>query len=159
MTSASRSLALSALALLAAAHLGARAESSLVSSASDSLSASVGQSSKSIGNSSDSSSKHTDMAQGEYRVVDVAAAAGQPGMVTLTLLPVKDDAGVDRWTLTLPAATVAQHDIAAGQVVAALERPYGMEFDKADAAHGTKTAFFLVMQDDWHRELKSNLVS
>jgi hypothetical protein len=152
MTLASRSLALS-FAFLGAASVGVHAESSLVSSASQSLSTSVGQMSKSISNSSDGSSKHQDLAQGDYQVIDVADAADRPGMVALKLQPVA--AGAAAFTLTVPAETVAKNGIAAGQVVSALARPYGFEFAKAD----TQQAFFLVMNDDWHRELKSNLVS
>jgi hypothetical protein len=156
MTFASRLLVLS-LSLLAAAF-GAHAESSLASSASDSLSASVGQSSNSLGHSSDSSSHHQDLARGDYKVIDVAAAdVTRPGMVVMKLKAVdgKDDG---YFTLTLPAATAQKNGIATGQVVTALDRPYGFEFAKADA-RGTKQPFFLVMQDDWHRELKANVVS
>ena len=151
--SAFRPLALSL--VLVSAALAAHAESSLVSSAFDSLSTSVGQSSKSISNSSDSSSKHQDLAAGDYRVTEVAEAPGRPGMVALKMQPVADQPGASPFTLTLPAATVDRHAIAAGQVVTALARPYGFEFAKAD----TKQGFFLVMQDDWHRELKSRQVS
>jgi hypothetical protein len=151
MTFASRSLALS-FAFLGVATLGAHAESSLVSSASQSLSTSVGQMSKSISNSSDGSSRHQDLAQGDYKVVEVAAA-DRPGMVALKLQPVAE--GAEAFTLTVPAETVAKNGLAVGQVVSALARPYGFEFAKAD----TKQAFFLVMRDDWHRELKSNPVS
>lgn len=150
--SAFRPLALS-LVLLPAA-LAAHAESSLVSSASDSLSTSVGQSSKSISGSSDSS-KHQDLAAGDYRVTEVAQAEGRPGMVALRMQPVADQPGAAPFTLTLPAATVDRAALAAGQVVTALARPYGFEFAKAD----TKQPFYLVMQDDWHRELKSRQVS
>ena len=153
MPLASRSLALS-FAFLGTA-LSAHAESSFVSSAFESLSTSVGQSSKSISNSSDSSSKHQDLAAGDYRVVEVAEATDRPGMVALKLQAVAGDPAQGAFFLTLPATTVAQHGIAAGQVVSALARPYGFEFANAE----TRQAFFLVMRDDWHRELKSNPVS
>lgn len=161
MSYATRSLALSFAFL--GLSLGAHAESSLVSSASQSLSTSVGQSSKSISGSSDGSSKHTDVAQGDYHVIDVAAAEGRPGMTAMTLQAVA--AGADgrhaQFTLTLPDQTVAQHGLAAGQVVTALARPYGYEFTQAAAGTGTapRQAFFLVMHDDWYRELDTRRVS
>ena len=156
MPSATRSLALS-LVLIGAAGVagGAFAESSIASSASDSLSASVGKMSDSISTSSDSSSKHTDVAQGDYQVVAMAAAAGRPGMTALQLQPVAAGAGRTAFTLTLPAETVARNGLAVGQVVSALERPYGVAFARAE----THQAFYLVMQDAWHRELDARKVS
>ena len=44
--------------------------------------------------------------------------------------------------------------MAAGQIVAARQRPYGVEFAKGD----TGKAFFLVLHDAWYRELQSNAV-
>ncbi len=153
MTSVARSLALSV--ALAVAALGARAESSVASSVSDSVSTSVGQLSKSLNHSSDSSSHHENLAQGDYRIVDVAEAAGQPGMVAMRLQPMAEGAPEGLFTLTLPAATVAQAALAAGQVIHADARPYGLQFAKAD----TREPFFLVMEDAWYRELDSKQVS
>lgn len=135
------------LALLAAAAAPAFAES-LASSASLGSSASIGSVSTSLGGSSNASSPNR-TAAGEYRVIDVAAVAEQPGLLRLTLAPLA--AGATPLRLDLPQAVVQQHALAAGQLVAARERPYGLEF-----AHGEPRApFFLVLDDAWYRELHS----
>jgi hypothetical protein len=142
-------LRLAALSLLAAAALPSFAESSVASSASDSVSVSSAKISDSISDSSQSSS-HRDArnAQGDYRVLDVAEVAGRPGMVQLRLHAVAAD---DEFLLTLPARAAADGHVAKGAVVAALPRPYGIEFATAPE----HAAFFLALADDWANELKT----
>ncbi len=141
--------------LLGAVHLGAQAASASASSASEGSSASVGSVSTSLRKSSDGSSKATGFAQGDYRIVEVAAVSGQPDQLRLALQAVADPGESGRVWLDLPQQTAAQHALAAGQVVSATLRPYGIAFAKAD----TRETFFLVLEDDWYRELPSRPVT
>lgn len=143
---------LAAVALLCAAVTTPCAAESSASSASSAGSASSGSVSDSIGGSSKSSTGEAKVADGDYRVIEVAELSDRPGMVRLTLraaaLPADaDEAGA--LLLTLPRRALAQREIAAGAIVSARQRPYGVEFAHAD----TREAFFLVLADAWHREL------
>jgi len=143
-----------AMLLLAASSLPALAASSAASSASDSLSTSVGSVSNSFGASSESSDRPARTADGDYRVTEVAAADGaQPGMLRLTLAPAAGEG--EAFALVLPQKAAEAGGVAVGQVVKAQNRPYGVEFAHA----GTKQPFFLVLEDDWYRELASNPVT
>ncbi len=136
----------SAWALILAVVLAAPAwaASSASSTASESLAASSGSVSASLTGSSNSSRR--DVAEGDYRLIEVADAPNRPHDVTLTL-----QQGEAVVKLTLPRTTFAGTKLAAGDVVAATQRDYGLEF-----RHGaTRQAFFLVLDDDWQRELKS----
>ena len=75
----------SAVLLLSAVALPALAASSAASSASDSVSASSDSASNSVKKSSNSSSGTKEIANGDYRITDVAAVAERPGAVRLTL--------------------------------------------------------------------------
>jgi hypothetical protein len=143
---------------LGSAALPALAASSAASSASEGASASVGSVSTSFETSSDSSSKKEKTAAGDYKVIEVAAVAERPGTLRMKLQPVAQGKATDEddksFFLYVPAQTLAQNQVAAGQIVAARQRPYGVEFAKGD----TGRAFFLVLHDAWHRELQSNAV-
>lgn len=138
------------LALAAGMGFGpmAWAASSAVASASDSVSTSVDSLSRSIRKSSDSSSR-TVVGQGDYEVIRVADVEGDRRDVTLQALPGRGAHGV--LTLRLPLEAAARGDLVPGRVVTAHERPYGVEFARAD----TRTAFFLLLDDEWSRELQS----
>lgn len=144
-----------ALSLLAAASLPlpSVAASSAASSASESLSTSVGSSSDSIRGSSDSSSRPARTADGDYRVTEVAQA-DRPGMLALTLQPTTPEQG-EAFVLVLPERAADQGGVAVGQTVRAANRPYGVAFARADAPQ----AFFLVLDDAWHRELDARPVT
>ena len=139
------------------------AASSAASTISESVGASVGSLSGSIQGSSDSSSRTTRLAAGEYRIVDIAQAADKPGTARLTLQAVKqpvagpqdDSQGDDQFYLYLPQAAVDGHHLAVANIVTASQRPYGFEF----AAGPAREAFFLVLTDDWYRELKTQRVT
>ena len=155
-------IGLAALALLAAANAPALAAgasaSSVGSSAVGGSSASVGASSDSIGtssNTSSDSSKTEKVAEGKYKVVELAAADGRPGRMRLKLQPVDAGATAESFDLYLPVATVEQARLAEGGVVSALRRPYGLEFAHADSGK----AFFLVLHDGWQRDLASRPVA
>jgi hypothetical protein len=142
--------------LLASAALPVWASSSVVADGSSASSTSVGSSSTSVGKSSDSSSgKDKEVAEGDYRVVEVGAAAEQPGKLRVTLQAAADDSPKGELQLTLPPEAVTRGQLARGAVVSAKRRAYGVEF----AAGAPREPFFLVMRDDWFRELDSRLVS
>jgi hypothetical protein len=140
-------------ALLAAAvSMPAMAASSAASSAVGGSSASVGSVSTSFQASSGSSSNNK-VAAGEYRIIDMAAVTERPGFLRLTLRNVAGDADTE-FALVVPETTVAQNGLATGHVVSAKPRVYGTEF----TAVATQQAFFLLVGDDWHRELQANPV-
>ena len=146
---------LAGIALLAAALAPPALAESIASSASSAGSASVGSLSDSVTRSSKSSSGETQVAAGDYRVIEVAERADRPGALQLKLQAVArpDDAGA-LW-LTLPRQALAARTLAAGDLVHARQRPYGLEFAHAPAGE----PFFLVLADDWHRELAPRRVT
>ncbi|MFO1338710.1 MAG: hypothetical protein U1F53_10840 [Burkholderiaceae bacterium] len=109
-------------ALLCAATWPALASSSAASSAAEGSSASIGSVSDSFKSSSNSSTTRT--AQGDYRVTDVAAADGQPGMLRLTLAPAGGDTPREPLELTLPQAAVERGRLALGELVTAQPRAW-----------------------------------
>ncbi|MCW5659280.1 MAG: hypothetical protein KIT60_16370 [Burkholderiaceae bacterium] len=129
---------------------------SVASSASSAGSASLGSISDSIGNSSRSSSPDNRTADGDYRVIEVAELAGKPGMLQLTLQATQGE--THEFTLKLPREALGARGIAVGDVVHARNRPYGLEFARLNDAR-TREAFFLVLADDWHKELDSRPLS
>jgi hypothetical protein len=135
----------------------ARAELSLSSAASDSSSASIGASSTSIGRSSEGSRRDR-VAEGDYTLVEVADATDRPGMLRLTLRMAAPEAGsaeaAEAFDLYVPRANPAAASLALGQVIRARLRPYGVEFAQGDP----RQAFFLVLQDEWVRELRTQAV-
>lgn len=139
--------------LLAAACAAPVYAESFASSASSAGSASSGSLSNSIQGSSNSSSPNKTVADGEYRIDGIAAVAHKPGFVRLQL---QDVARADNsFFLDLPEPTAGQAALAVGERVSARNRPYGIEFAKAPQ----REAFFLVLADDWYRELPSHPVS
>ena len=146
MTVAASRLAVALLVGIAAA-LPCPAESFASSSASSASSASVGSVSDSITGSSGSSAGT--VAEGDYRIVDVAAAE-RPDTLRLKLQHVAhagEEAGVIY--LRVPRSALGGREAAPGGVVGVRQRPYGYEFAWAD----TRVAFFLALAPDWHREL------
>lgn len=138
----------------AAAESLATSASSAASSASSAGSASLRGSSDSIKGSSDSSRTEERVAEGDYRVAAVDAVDGATGMLRLTLEP--QAAGrAAAFTLDLPQRALGDRPLARGDIVSAHHRPYGLEFARAD----TRAAFFLVLADDWHRDLQTRVVT
>jgi hypothetical protein len=131
------------------------AASSAASSASEGASSAASSGSKSLEKSSGSSSKGDKVAAGDYRILDVAAAAERPGMLRVHLQAVADtDAGADDFYLVLPAQAFEKSQLSIGQMVTARQHAYGLEF----ADQRTQQAFFLVLSDEWYRELDSRAV-
>jgi hypothetical protein len=139
--------------MLAALSLPALAGSSASSTSSDSASTSLGSLSTSFEKSSNSSSSGDKVAEGEYRIIEVAAAEQRPGTARLKLQAVAQDGAEGELYLYLPQQTAQAGALAAGQVVRATARPYGIEFAKAEVP------FFLVLRDDWYRELNTKVVA
>ncbi|MEF7612748.1 hypothetical protein V4F39_02420 [Aquincola sp. MAHUQ-54] len=152
MTCSLNRLAGAAMLWLAAAAAPCHADS-LASSALSAGSASVGSVSDSISGSSNSSSRNDRVAEGDYRIVEVAAA-GRPGGLRLTLQPADPRPGAEDFVLDLPARTGGTWALAQGDLITARHRPYGLEFARAD----TREAFFLALADDWFRELAPKAV-
>ncbi|WP_294001592.1 hypothetical protein [Sphaerotilus sp.] len=141
--------------LCAAATLPVQAASTAASSASDSASSAASSASDSIGKSSNSSSPGNDVADGDYRVIDMAEATDRPGRVRLTLQGVAAGKPETTFELYLPRATLEQTQLTTGQQIRTRQRPYGIEFARADA----REPFFLALHDAWHRELASHPVT
>lgn len=140
------------LVLLAAAALAAAATAqatSFASSAAGAGSASSGSVSDSLKASSGSSAGGERRAEGRYRVTEVAQA--DAGKLRLTLA--RD--GAELVELTLPRQALAARAVQVGDEVQATPQPYGVAFAHAD----TGQAFFLVLEDAWHRELAARVVT
>jgi hypothetical protein len=141
--------------LACASAMPAIAASSTSSAVSDSSTTSVGSVSGSFRNSSESSSATATAADGQYRIIDLAAVAERQGTVRLRLQAVVDGRGADgEFFLYLPQAVADQTRLARGGIVTARPRPYGTEFAYGDV----RQAFFLVLADDWYRELHTKAV-
>lgn len=152
-----RACSSSLLALLfAMAALPALAGSLAGSSAAGGSSASsaAGSASDSSQASSNSSSKDKATAEGPYRIIEVAAVPERPGTVRMRLQALADTGPDGEFMLYLPRQIFEQSRLASGETVTARARPYGLEF-----AHGaTHQAFFLLLDDDWYRELAAHPV-
>ncbi len=152
---------LSAVALLAAAALVAPAHAESIGSAASSAasagSAASGSLSDSLKGSSGSSKGDAKVADGEYRVIDVAAAVGKPGFVELRLRAGDTDAASE-FALTVPQAALGAQGMNVGDVVVARNRAYGLEFARAQT-DGGREPFFLALNDAWMRELRSQPLS
>jgi len=151
----SKTLLAAAAVLIGAAATPALAGSSASSASSDSVSASIGTLSGSIKNSSESSSKTGGTAAGDYRIVDVAVLVEQPGLIRLQLQAVAGSGAEGEFTLTLPQEVFARTGLGVGGIVAAADRPYGVEFAQGQP----RQPFFLVLADDWYRELQTRAVT
>ena len=136
------------LATLALAAATAAQASSFASSAADAGSSASGSVSDSFKASSNSSGGGEKRAEGRYRVTEVAQA--DAGKLTLKLAR----EGAEPVELTLPQQALAARTVNVGDEVQATPQPYGVAFAHAD----TGQAFFLVLEDAWHRELSARVV-
>lgn len=148
---------LCAAALIALAGAAPALADSLASSASSASSESVGSVSTSFGKSSDSSTKTTTAAVGDYKIVALAAAPDRQGMLRVKLQALAENNADAEFFLYLPQAVAEQAQLAEGGIVSARQRPYGTEFAYG-AQDNEGQAFFLVLADDWYRELQSRAV-
>lgn len=137
------------LASLALAANVALASSTTTSSAAEAGSSASGSVSESFKGSSNSSSGGEHRAEGRYRVTEVAKAQ-TPGKLRLKL----EREGAAAVELTLPQQALAARAVNVGDEVQATPQAYGVAFAHAD----TGQAFFLVLEDAWHRELAARVV-
>lgn len=147
-------------AVLALSSFPSLAGSLAASSAAGGSSASSAASatSDSIGDSSASSTKTVAQADGPYRVVDLSPVPERPGTVRMklqALAPVQGTGTDGALVLFVPQQAIERGGVAAGATVTASQRPYGVAF----AHNDTRREFFLVLNEAWHRELRSNPVS
>ena len=150
---------LTALALLVGAFaLPAGAASSASSASSDSASTSVGSLSTSVQNSSQSSTGDNKVADGDYRVIEVAEAPARAGTVRLKLHAVANEAQQGEFFLYMPQEAYDQSRLGQGSVVTARARAYGLEFAHLNAQAKATKPFFLVLADEWFRELQTKIV-
>lgn len=140
---------LATLALLSLATASCWADS-FASSASSAGSASLGSVSDSSKGSSKSSTGGTKVAEGDYKVIEVAALTGQPGMLRVQLQATAQAGEQGALWLTLPQQALAQRALLAGDVVNASNKPYGLAFAYADS----RSAFFLLLADDWRGDIE-----
>lgn len=161
-------MALVAACCAAAPALALDLASSTASSASSAGSASVGSVSDSLRSSSQSSASPRQMAEGTYRVIDMAEVDGQPGQWRLTLqaqtltahgapaagFAAADASSAPQWELRLPQAVVEREGLAAGHLLRAAPQPYGVAFARAEQAR----PFYLVLLEEWQRELPARPV-
>ncbi len=136
----------------AAVALAAQAQAeSLASSASSAASTSSGSISDSLHGSSDSSSGNRRVANGDYRIIQIAQLQDRPGYTRLTM---QADPAQQPFMLDLPQQIVAQQSLDNGGLVHVENRVYGYEFARAD----TRQAFFLALADDWYNDLAARPV-
>ena len=148
--------------------------SSTASSASSAGSASVGSASDSLKGSSNSSAGPRQMAAGEYRIIQLTASPEQPDHWRLTLVGPETSMGAPagtaergslapatapvpapaQWELMLPRAVVEREGLAPGRMLRAAPQAYGVSFAVADQAQ----PFFLVLTEEWQRELPARPV-
>lgn len=137
-------------AICAALPAGA---TSFTSSASSAGSASSGSVSDSLGTSSNSASGgDKKVADGNYRIIDMALVPERPGIARLTLVA---DKGEQRVELSLPQKVVNERSLGKGELVHAQHRAYGIEFSSAD----TREPFYLVLADKVHDQMAARPVT
>jgi hypothetical protein len=145
--------ACTAAGLVLAFNAQAELFTSLASSAG---SASSGSVSGSLRSASRSSFDGDQVADGDYRIVEIAQAAGRDGFAQVALQ--RDDPQrperPQRIVLELPQATFDLQRLAPGDRVHAQPRAYGVAFSRTD----TRQAFYLVLADDWYGELAARPV-
>jgi hypothetical protein len=107
---------------------------------------------------SSKSSTGTQTADGDYRVIEVAELADRPGVLQLTLQGTAAAREAREFTLRLPRQALEPRGIAAGDIVNVRNRDYGLEFARTDG-RAVREPFFLVLFDDWHRELEPRPVT
>ncbi len=169
------------LALMLGATLSAPITGVASTTASSAGSTAAGSLSDSVNGSSKSSSAATNVADGDYRVTEVAVLAERPGLLRLHLRA--QDAGqgaawgdtpvpaaaaatdATAFTLDLPQQALGSRGVAVGDVVRVQNRAYGLAFARpgtSDAgAEGRQAAhetFFLALNDAWRGDLDSRVV-
>jgi len=91
-------------------------------------------------------------------VIEVAELPGRPGVLQLTLRTAAAAPGAPEFTLRLPRQALEPRGIATGDIVNVRNRDYGLQFARTDG-RAVLEPFFLVLFDDWHRELNPRPVT
>ena len=125
---------------------------SFASSASSAGSASSGSVSDSLRGSSKSSTGNEKVADGDYRIIEVADAPERADFVRVAMQGIGPQQRIE---LDLPRAVFAKQGLDRGDLVHTQHRVYGYEFSRGD----TREAFYLVIADDWYGELAARPVS
>ena len=142
--------------------------SSTASSASSAGSASVGSVSDSLRSSSQSGAGPRQMAAGDYRVIAMTEVPGRPQELRLTLqaqapdmppaqtmsVTTTDKQVQEQWELRLPKVLAEREGLATGRLLRATPQPYGVAFALSDQPR----PFYLVLADEWQRELPARPV-
>ena len=123
-------------------------------SVSDSISGTVGSMSDSVEPSSKSSANVVHLADGGYKITDIAAVDGHPGKMRLALQADGDSRDKDIY-LYVPRDDYMRADLSVGQEIMATRQPYGVAFSLGDV----KQPFVVVLADDWVSDLRSNALS
>jgi hypothetical protein len=143
---------LASIAAVFATAFSAHAESFASSAASSAGSASSGSVSASLRGSSKSSFDGDKVAEGDYRITEIAQVGDRAGFTRVTM---QGDDAQQRIVLELPQATFTKERLGLGDFVYAQPRTYGTAFARGD----TREAFYLVLADDWYRGLAARPVS
>jgi hypothetical protein len=141
------------IAAVLAAVFNAHAGSFAASVASSAGSASSNSVSASLRGSSKSSFDGDKVAEGDYRIIEVAQATGREGFTRVAMQ--SDSDAQQRIVLELPQATFAKERLGLGDLVHAQQRTYGTAFARGD----TREAFYLVLADGWYGGLAARPVS
>ncbi|WP_440532712.1 hypothetical protein [Variovorax sp. YR566] len=140
-------------AALLVAAFSAHAGSFPSSAASSAGSASSGSVSTSLRGSSRSSFDGDKVAEGDYRITEIAQAGDREGFARVAMQ--SDSDAQRRIVLELPQATFAKERLGLGDLVHAQQRAYGTAFARGDS----REAFYLVLADDWYGGLAARPVS
>lgn len=132
---------------------------SFASSASSAGSKSVGSLSDSLTGSSNSSSADRKVAEGQYRIEQVAEVADKPGHVRLHLQATATPGAAGAVLLDLPRQAVQGQGLQARALIELRQRPYGMEVAHQKTAAAPPAAFFLLLADGWRNDLDTRAVT
>lgn len=149
MNTTQRTLSLLAIALTCL--VGQAQASSIASSAADAGSSASDSASSTLNASSDSSTNNDKVAEGNYRITDIAQIPNKP---THTRISLRSEETQQTLTLDLPTTTWQQQKLHLGDNIQAKTQAYGLEFARPEQS----APFFLVLHDQWYSELHSRPV-
>lgn len=145
---------------LAALPVWAESIGSAASSASSAGSASLASLSDSVQGSSRSSGGQGQVAQGDYRVVQVVLLDDGSQRLELQLRRLASDGAdtgddpQDAVRVRVARAALGARGMTAGDIVHVSHRPYGLEFARTGSSGG-REPFLLALSEPWQRELSS----
>ena len=135
------------------------AAESFASSASSAGSKSVGSLSDSLTGSSNSSSGDKKVAEGLYRIEQLAEVADKPGHLRLHLQASATPGAAGAVLLDLPRQAVQNQGLGVNALIELRQRPYGMEVAHQAATAAQPVAFFLLLADGWRNDLHTRAVT